>query len=105
MLRPLGRLALAACALLLPCCGSPDVETPLGVPTAGSSAVSGSGGAGTAGQVAGGSASGGVGTGTGGGGSGQATAGSSAGGAVACTSFADAAGYTLPVHIKNSSTT
>lgn len=39
-----------------------------------------------------------------GGGAGQlASSGSSAGGAVSCANYADDAGYTLPVHIKNSS--
>lgn len=68
------------------------------MPAAGGSA--GSGGAASAGQVSagGGSSAGGSAS----GGSGQ-TAGSSAGGAVSCTSYADATGYTLPVHIKNSS--
>lgn len=54
-----------------------------------------------AGQAAGGSGLAGA-----GGSSGAATqpvAGSSAGGALACSSYMDEAGYTLPVHIKNSS--
>jgi hypothetical protein len=101
MLRPLGRLALAACALLLPCCGAPDVETPIGVELAGSPAVGG--GAGAPPQVAAGTGGASAGSNVGGS-AGQSAAGSSAGGAVACTSYADAAGYTLPVHIKNSST-
>lgn len=59
--------------------------------------MGGSGGA-AAGQVAAGGTSAGV-----AGGATQPVAGSSAGGAVSCTSYADATGYTLPVHIKNSS--
>lgn len=102
MLRPLGRLALAACALLLPSCGAPDVQTPIGVAVGGSAAVGGSGAGGTPAQIAAGGASAGT---SAGGSAGQTAAGSSAGGAVACTSYADAPGYTLPVHIKNSSTT
>lgn len=103
MLRPLGRLALAAWALLLPCCGSPVEETPLGVPAAGSPAVGGSAGAAAVSQMPAGGAAGSAGVGTGG--AGQSGAGTSAGGAVSCTSYADATGYTLPVHIKNSSKT
>jgi len=99
MLRPLGRLALAAWALLLPSCGSPVEETPLGVGSAGSSAVGGAGAA-SVGPAPTGGAGGGT---SAGGTAAQPAAGTSAGGAVTCTSYADAAGYTLPVHIKNSS--
>jgi hypothetical protein len=98
MLRPLGRLALAACALLLPCCGSVDDQTPIGGTVAGSS----SSGATTGGQAMAGNTTTGVG-GSGGANASQPTAGSGVGGAVACSSYMDEAGYTLPVHIKNSS--
>jgi hypothetical protein len=96
MLRLSGRLALAAFALLLQACGSPDALTPVSNGVGGSAAAGASGGmtaaqGGAAGATPGGSA-------------GQlAGSGSSAGGAVSCSSYADAAGYTLPVHIKNSS--
>jgi hypothetical protein len=98
MLRPLGRLALAACALLLPCCGSVDDQTPIG----GGVAASGSGGATTGGQATAGNTMMAVG-GSAGATASQPTAGSSMGGAVACSTYMDEAGYTLPVHIKNSS--
>jgi len=99
MLRPSGRLALAAFVLLLQACGSPDALTPLDNGAAGSAVAGATSGA-TAGQGGAAGANGGASP----GGAGQLTAaGSSAGGAVACSSYTDATGYTLPVHIKNSS--
>ena len=95
MLRSSGRLALAAFVLLLQACGSPDALTPLdnGAAGASGSVIAAQGGA--AGSNGGASL---------GGSAGQlAASGSSAGGAVSCSSYADATGYTLPVHIKNSS--
>jgi hypothetical protein len=96
MLRQSGRLALAAFALLLQACGSPDALTPVsnGI---GSSAAGGASGAGTTAGQGGATA-------TNGGASLGGSAGQpAAGGAVSCSSYADDVGYTLPVHIKNSS--
>lgn len=96
MLRLSGRLALAAFVLLLQACGSPDALTPV---YAGVGGAAGAGGnvtaqGGAAGNNGGASP----------GGAGQlAASGNSAGGAVSCSSYVDATGYTIPVHIKNSS--
>src|SRR4051794_34590993 len=98
MLRSSGRLALAAFVLLLQACGSPDALTPV---YDGVGSAAGAGGNVTAAQ---GGAAGSNGGASPGGSAGQlAASGSSAGGAVSCSSYADATGYTLPVHIKNSS--
>jgi hypothetical protein len=101
---PVRCLALALCALAPSGCSSPGAEPPLGG-AIGSTDPGGSGGAGgaagSAGQSVGGSSSAGA---SAGGSAGQVTAGSSTGGAMACSSYMDEAGYTLPVHIKNTST-
>ncbi len=102
MLRPSGRLALAAFALWLPCCGGAPAEPPPSGEAGAKPAGPGGGGAGGA-AAQGLAGSGGLGTSLSGG-AGQA-AGSSSGGALACSSYMDDAGYTLPVHIKNTSTT
>ena len=96
-----GRVALAALAVLSQACGSPDALTPVPNGVGSSAAVGGSGGGMTMAQ------GGAVGTNGGAslsGSAGQlAASGSGAGGAVSCASYADDVGYTLPVHIKNSS--
>ncbi len=94
------RFAFALSALWLPCCVDGSVDS---LPAGDSAPVvsGGSGGAGgNAGQAAGGMATAGASAGTSAGQT-SAGAGSSAGGAMACSSYMDAAGYTLPVHIKN----
>ena len=95
------RLALALSALWLPCCVDGSVD-PSSTADMGTVTAGGSGGStATAGQSAGGTATAGASAGTS---AGQPAAGASAGGAMACSSYMDAAGYTLPVHIKNVST-
>jgi hypothetical protein len=94
MLRPIGRLALGACALLLVGCGGVDEQTPIGGYGGSATAVGGQSTAGNPMVGTGGSA---------GANAVQPAAGTSAGGAVACSSYMDETGYTLPVHIKNSS--
>jgi len=100
MLRLFGRIAFTACVLLLTCCGGPSAETPLSGGAGGSAA--GASGAATVAQ--GGSTGGSTGGASLGGSGGQALAVSS-GGAMACTSYVDAKGYTLTVHLKNASST
>jgi hypothetical protein len=89
---------------MLPCCGAPAAEPPLGG-SIGSTDLGGTGGlggaGGSAGQSIGGSSTAGASAGTS---AGQVTGGSSVGGAMACSSYMDEAGYSLPVHIKNTST-
>ena len=103
MLRLSARLAFALCALCLPCCVDGGIESPSPAADAGAVTPSASGSAavaGSAGQSAGGAAA----TGSSGTDAGQAAAAAGAGGAMACSSYMDAAGYALPVHIKNVST-
>lgn len=100
MLRLSGRLALAAFVLLLQACGSPDALIPLDNGVGGSAAAGASGGV----AMAQGGAAGANAVVSSGGSAGQpAASGTSAGGAVACSNYTDDTGYTLPVHIKNSS--
>ncbi len=94
------RLAFALSALGLPCCVDGSIDPSSMGDLAAPSAGGGSGGAAAgAGATRGGSLSGSAGA-SGASGAGQSTA----GGAMACSSYMDAAGYTLPVHIKNVST-
>lgn len=76
-------------------------EAPLGG-VAGSAPTAGAAGAGMLAQGGGGAGAGGV---SSGGSAGQSAAGtaSASGGALACSAYMDHAGYTLPVHIKNTS--
>jgi hypothetical protein len=99
MLRLSGRLAFALSALWLIGCsdGSGEERAIAGsasAPGAGGTNALGSAGAGSGGATAGTDA---------GAGAGMGAAGSGSGGAMACTSYMDQTGYTLPVHIKNAS--
>lgn len=94
MSRLLAKIAFALSALWLPGCvdGSPDTPA---IADTGRVVMGGSGGSGgnaSAGQPA---------AGTAGTSAGQSAGGASAGGAMACSSYMDATGYKLPVHIKN----
>jgi hypothetical protein len=97
------RLALAVSALWLAGCVDGSID-PQSTSDLGTVVAGGSGGvAGSAAQAGGGAATAGASAGTS---AGQSAAGASvsAGGAMACSSYMDAAGYALPVHIKNVST-